>query len=99
MPQVNKLNPLIAFFDLAVVIRRIEPRRAKGIVRCQQSLHVAAHRLFRPKALDTRLSAFTIQFVGVGGHVPCFRCHVDKQPISGKGIEQFHRWRGRHHQR
>jgi len=60
VPQINELNPFVAFLDLAVVVGRIEPRCAKGVVGCQQPLDIAAYCLFGTEALDTCLSAFAV---------------------------------------
>jgi hypothetical protein len=78
VPQVGEFDALVGFGGFVVVIRRIQPRHAKGVIGCQQPLHIAANCLFGSEALDTLLRAFAIQFIGVRRDIPCLCCHVEK---------------------
>jgi len=78
VPQVGELDALVGFRGLVVVIRGIEPRCAKSIVGCQQPLDIAAHRLFRTKALNALLRPFAVQFIGIRCDIPRLCCHLEK---------------------
>jgi hypothetical protein len=85
--QIGELNPFVALLDLAMVIRRVQPCRAKGIIGCQQPLDIAAHRLLWTKPLDALLRPFAIQFIGIRRDMPRLCCYFQKQPVPGEGVK------------
>src|SRR5690606_19867814 len=90
MAEIDKLNPLVAFFDFAVVIGGIEPRDAKSVVRSQQSLDITTYRMFWAEPFDAFGSAITIQLVGIGRNIPGSRRHFQKLPIPSEWVEHTH---------
>ncbi|KXK49197.1 MAG: hypothetical protein UZ13_03232 [Chloroflexi bacterium OLB13] len=97
MAQVAELDALAAGGGCIVVVRRVEPRGSERIVRRDQPLDVAAHRLCQAESHDAGGCSLSVQFVGVGRQLPRHRRSLQKRAFSGERIQQPDAWMRRCH--
>lgn len=90
MAQIAELDALAAGCSRIVVVGRIEPCRAESVVRGDEALDIAAHRLSGSEAGNALFCALPVEFVGIGHDVPCLRRRFEEHPFAREWIEQSH---------